>query len=143
LLIAHAADGLDELHGIQVEHVLPLGAVSEALVVAGQAQDVVDVEGGSTEDVALQGDAIAVADDHLQHRLQPHQFQADAGRQAAEAADRGLVVGDVDGVHVVLDQLGLVDDVRRVAAPRRAALGRHGQVTGAQHFPACWVCSDS
>ena len=123
-----------KLGGVQVEDVGAVGVVAEVLVVAGEAEDVVDPEGGGPQDVALQGDAVAVPGHHLQDRLQAHELDADARGQAAHAAHRGLVVGDVDGVHVVLDQVGLVVDHRAVGAPGRTHLRGDGEVARGHHF---------
>ena len=55
----------DELDGVDVEDVLGLGVVAELLVVARKAQHVADAQGVGAEDVALHGEAVAVAADHL------------------------------------------------------------------------------
>jgi len=85
-------------------------------VVAGEAEEIMDPEGGGPQDVALQGDAIPVPGGHLQDGLQTQELDADAADQRAHAAHRGLIVGDVDGVHIVLDHLGLLIDHLTVGA---------------------------
>ena len=99
------------------------------LVVAGEAEEIINPEGGGPQDVALQGDAIPVPGSHLQDGLQPHEFHADDAGQAAQAAHRGLVVGDVDGVNMVLDELPLVLDHLTVGTARRPHFAGDGIVT--------------
>ncbi|VBB44086.1 hypothetical protein TRIP_B330260 [uncultured Desulfatiglans sp.] len=130
--VAHPAHGLDELHRVDVEDVLARRAVPEGLVVARQAEHIEDVEGGGPQDVALEGDPVAVPHDHLQDGLEAHELDVDAGCQAAQPRDRCLVVGDVDGVDMILDHLGLPGDRLGIAPARGAAFGCDGEMPGCQ-----------
>ena len=114
--------------------VLSRGAVAETLVIAGQAENVVDIEGSRAQDIALEGDPVPIPGHHLQHRLQPHQFQADAGGQTAQAGHGGLVVRHVDGVHMIFDQFGLAGDHFGVAAAGGPDLRGDGQLSGSQYL---------
>ncbi len=90
--------------------ILSLGTVSETLVVAGQAEDVVDIKGSRPQDITLKGDSVPVPGDHLQDRFQPHEFQSDAGGQATQTGHGGLVVGYIDGINMVFNHFSLADD---------------------------------
>ena len=50
--------------------VLGVGVVAEALVIAGEADDVPDTQDGRAQDVGLHGEAVAVAAGHLHDRLE-------------------------------------------------------------------------
>ena len=76
-----------------------------------------DVKRRGTQDIALNGDSISVPHHHLQDRFQPHEFEVNTGRQTGEAHHTGLVVRDIDGVHMILDHFGLFRDRRRIASP--------------------------
>ena len=65
-LIAHSFDHADQLHGIDVEHTLGIGVVPEFLVIAGQAQHVVDAVGICAQNIALHGQPVTVAANHLE-----------------------------------------------------------------------------
>jgi hypothetical protein len=54
--------------------VLPLGIVAEALMIAGQTEHIGDVKRSCAQNIALQGNAVAVPGDHLQDRLQAHEL---------------------------------------------------------------------
>ena len=57
--------------GIEVEHRLGVRLVAGAWVVAPQQQQVADAERGGAHQLALQGDAVAVAAGELEDRLDP------------------------------------------------------------------------
>jgi hypothetical protein len=117
------------LHGIQIEDILALGIIAKLLVIAGQTQDVMDVKGCGAQNVALQSNSVSVSGNHLQGRFQAHEFEVDAGCQAAKARDRGLIVGYVDGIYMVLDHFCLFGDSLSIAATRGTALRCDGQMT--------------
>ena len=104
------------------------------LVVAGEAENVIDAEGGGPQDIALEGDAVPVPGHHLETRLQPHELEADAAGQATDPADRRLVVRDVDGIDVILDQVALVLDHGAIGAPGRTDLGSDRKVARGDHL---------
>ena len=133
-IVPHVPDRLQQLHGIKVENILAPGTVSEYLVVTGQAEDVVYIKGSGPENIALQGNSVPVAGDHLQYRLYSHEFQMDTGSQAAEAGNRGLVVRYINRIHIILEQLTLFFDDLGVAASRWAAFGGYSQMTGCQYL---------
>jgi len=102
--------------------------VTEALMVAGETQDVVDIERSCPEDVTLHANAIAIASDHLQHRFQPHLLDANTRRQAAQTDHGRLVVRDIDGVHDRAHDAGFLLDYFPIGAARGAAFRGHGEV---------------
>ena len=98
-----------------------------------------NIKRGGTQNVALQSDPVPVSYDHLQNRLQTHQLEANASRQAAHPRHRCLIVGNVDGIYVILDHFGLFGDHIRVAAARRAAFRCDGQLPACQDlFKFAW-----
>ncbi len=64
-LVAHVPHGLDQLDRVDIVNILALSTITETLVVSGQTQNVVDFKRSRTQNIALQGDAIAIACDHL------------------------------------------------------------------------------
>jgi hypothetical protein len=93
--------GLDRLNQVdRIDVVDPHGTrmVAQALMVAGQAQDVANAERGGPQEIALQGEAIAVAHHHLQHGLRAGLLEQETAGEARHAHDGGLIVGHVDGV---------------------------------------------
>jgi hypothetical protein len=53
----------------------------------------------------------------------------DTRSEAADAADRGLVVGDIDAVDMVLDHVPFLDDTLRIGGTRRPDLAGYRHVT--------------
>ena len=98
-------------HGVQVENGLGTGMVAHLGVVAGQAQDVLDAQGGGAQQVGLQGQTVAVAAGGLVDGGQTGLLHQGAGGQSGGAHDAGLVVGDVhcgDAAEVLLSLLNQV-----------------------------------
>ena len=60
-LVAHAADAAQERGGIEIEHRLCFRLVTGLHTVAREAKDVLHTHGGSTQHIALDGDAVPVA----------------------------------------------------------------------------------
>jgi len=108
--------GLYQLHGIQIKDILALGVIAELLVIPGEAENIMDIEGGSSQDIALQGNSVSIPGDHLENRLQAHQFEPNTGCQTAQTGYRGLIVGNVDGIHIMLDHFRLLGDYLSTAA---------------------------
>ena len=125
---------LEEADGIQVEDRLGLGVVAQRRVVARQAQDVGDPEGGRAEQLALQAEPVAVAADHLQHRRQTGLLELDTGHQAAGAHDGGLDVRHVDADHSPPIELRLGEHVVQVAPLRRGHLARDEELSALDRF---------
>ena len=120
--ITHMPDGLNELHGIKIEYILGLRVITKALVVAGQAEHIVDAKRGGTQDIGLQGDPVSVSHYHLQDRFQTLQLQMDTGRQTAQSGDRGLIVGNIDGIDMIFYYVALGDDMGGITGTRRTTL---------------------
>ena len=107
--------------------------VAEGEVVAGQAEDVLDPVHIGAQHIALDGQAVAVATGHLDDRLQAGILHQDAGADAAEADDTGLIVGDVGRVHLVLEQADLLGNESRVHAHGRSEFCRDGKMALGQN----------
>ena len=107
-LVPHELDRLNQLGGVEVKDVDSLGVIAEMLMVPSEAEDIVNAERSGSKDITLDADAVSVSSYHLQYGLQPHLFDADARGQTTQAHHRSLVVGDVYGIHVVLDEVCLL-----------------------------------
>jgi hypothetical protein len=105
------------LHGINVKDILALGLVSEYLMISGQTEDIIDIKRRSPQDIALYGDPVSVPDNHLQNRFEPHQLEMDAGSEATEPRHGSLIVGYIDGIHIVFNHFGLFSNRFRVTPP--------------------------
>ena len=103
--IAQRLDRVDQLNGIDVVYVLCFRIIAKALMVAGQAEDVVDPQCRRAQDVALNGDPVAVAAYHLPDGIKSHFLENQAGGEGAHPHDGGLIVGDVYGIHHAFEQL--------------------------------------
>ena len=99
-----------------------VGVVAELLMVAGEAEHVIEPEGRCAEEIALQGDPVPVAADHLHDRVEAHLLEKDRGAYARHPDHARLVVRDVDAVHIPLQIGALLPHHLRVRAPGRAAL---------------------
>ena len=115
--VPHAPDGLDELHGINIEDVLPLRIVTKLLMISRETEYIKDIERGGSQNITLQGNSVPVPHHHLKHGFQSHQFEANAGSQTAKSGHRSLIVSDVNGIHMVLDHLGLFGNGLPIASP--------------------------
>ncbi len=107
------------------------GTNPQRLVVAAQAEDGADTQGRGSQGVALQGDAVAVAGRHGQHRV-----AAFAGQEGGTRQGRTVdLVGVVRHHHRVQAgrQRGREPlDGLRAATARRQALGGENQPAGGQ-----------
>lgn len=106
--------------------------VTESRVVAGEAKHLVDPKRRGGEQLALQGEAIAVAADHLQHGGEPGLLELDAADEGGGPHHGRLDIGDVDGMGAAAVVLGLLDHVLEMAALRR----RH--LSGDEKLPAVY-----
>jgi len=107
-------DGLNELHRIKIEYILGLRVITKALVIAGQAEHIVDAKRCGTQYISLQSDPISVSHYHLQDRLQSLQFQVDTGSQTAKSGNCSLIVGNIDGIDMIFYQIALGNDMGRI-----------------------------
>ena len=107
-LIPHELDRLNQLGGVEVKDVDSLGVIAKVLMVPSETEDIMNAERSGSKDITLDADAVSVSGNHLQYGLQPHLLDADASGQTTQAHHRGLVVGDVYGIHVILDEVRLL-----------------------------------
>ena len=113
---------LDEVDGIEVEHALGLLVIAHAGVIAGEAQDARDPQERRRKQVRLQGQAVAVAAGHLEDGVAAPGDDLVADGERAQAHDRALVVGDVEAVDLVLEEIDVVEHRADVGALGRADL---------------------
>ena len=99
-------------------------------MISGKAQQVGNPERGGAEDIALRGNAVAVAADHLHDGIDAFFAQNLAGSHAAHAHDAGLVVGYVAGIDIALQNFGLFAHHFGLGAARRPRLGGYGEFAG-------------
>lgn len=98
-------------------------------MVAGQAQHIIDAEGCRAENIGLQGNPVSVPHHHLEHWFQALQLQMDTGSQTAQPGDRGLIIGEIDGIDMIFNQAALVNDMGRITRTRRTALAGNRHLT--------------
>ena len=111
----HVAGDAQQRDRVEVEHGLGLRLVALADIVAGQAQHVAHAERRHAEQVALHGDAVAVAAGHLADRRQPVHGQHRGRRRARHVAIAAGAVGDVDGIGEILEAARPLDQPRGLA----------------------------
>jgi len=133
--LAHLPHCRDELDRIEVKDPPRFGMVAEALMVAGETENILDAHGRGAEQIALDGDAVTVAAGHLHDRFHPLLQQDPARGNARETDDGGLVVGDVDGVDHPPEAARFFADHRIVTALRRPQLGADDEFPARDFFP--------
>ena len=133
-LVPQRLDHLHEMDGVDVVDAHGGGLIAHARVVARQAKDVAYAEGRRSEQVALQGQAVAVADHHLQHRLDSRLLEQNASGKARHPHHGDLVVGDVHGVAGVLEEFAFLDHDLRRAPPGRSGFGGDGELAAIEGF---------
>ncbi len=105
------ADEVGEAGGVEVEDGFGFGGVAEAGVVAGQGEDVFDAHGAGGEEVAEEGEAVAVAAGHLADGFKPNFLLDDvAGSEAVHVGEALGDVGDVGGDDVADEFVGAFED---------------------------------
>ena len=127
----HRAEQAD---GVEVVNRLGVAVVAHERVVAGERQHVLDAQDRRAQEVALQRQAVPVAADHLEDRLDAALDELGADRQRADAHDGGLDVGHVDGHHLLLHQVRAVHAVGDVGALGRADLAGDREFAGLEGF---------
>ena len=140
VLVAHGAQGPQQLHAVQVEHRLGARVVAELRVITGHDQDVPDAQSRRAEQVGLQRDAVTVPAGHLHDRLEPGVEDGEAAGPAGQAHVGALVVGDVDRVHPVFEASGGFGDLRRAGPAGRADLGGHREAARGQALAQAHGC---
>ncbi len=108
-------------------NVLGLNLIPETLVVPCQTEHVPNAQGRGTENITLHGDAIPVSRDHLHYRIQSHSHQQRTCRDTGHPDDCRLVVRNVDGIYVPLEQVGLLLNDAYVITLWRTQLRRYGK----------------
>ena len=82
-------------------------------MVAGEAQDVADAQGGSAQHLSLQPHAGAVAGSDLQHRFDAVLQGDERAGEGGHARGGGGVISEVDRVNVFLEHQDLLDHFLR------------------------------
>ena len=119
--VANGRCGLHDADGIEIENRLRLRLVARFRIVTGEREHIDDAERCSADQLALQGNAIAVAAGELKDRLQtlfPQQVRGDGG---IEMGPRAGAVGDIHRIGQLLDEEEPPRERRHVGAgdPRR------------------------
>ena len=91
----HARRGADEVNDAEIEDGFGVGVVTGTGGIAGEAEDVLNAENISCEEVGLEGDPVAVSACELADGLDAAVEYDFAEGQGAEPHDRGILVGDV------------------------------------------------
>ncbi len=113
---------------VEIEHALGLLVVAHHRVVAGEAEDVGDAHERRRQQVGLQAQTVAVAAGGLEDGVAAAADDLAGDRERAQAHDRALVVGDVQAVDLVLEQVDVVQHALDIGALRRADLAGDDEV---------------
>ena len=133
MLVAQRARGLQQCHGIEIEHRQRLRVITGLDAIAREAQQVAHAHRGAAEDVALDGDAVAVAAGNLHDRCIADPGEQRAHRQARHVAVGAAAVGRVDGVHVAVKDARAAVDLFRIGGVGWREFARDHELSGAQH----------
>jgi hypothetical protein len=98
-------------------------------VIAGKTEDVPNAEGRGPKNVRLKSNTVAVACDHLEHRVKPFRLEQGTGSQTAKADDAGLVIGNVYTIHIIFEDLSLALYHLGICSLWRAALCSNGKIS--------------
>jgi len=126
--ISHGAYGLYKLDGVNVKDSLCLRLVAEGLVIAGKTEDVL-MPRAEAQERRLKSNTVAVACDHLEHRVKPFRLEQGTGSQTAKADDAGLVIGNVYTIHIIFGGSFPCSLSPRDLLPLRAALCSNGKIS--------------
>ena len=128
-LVAQRPHHTEHLDGVHVKD--PFGArmVAELLVITGQAEQVLQPQGRGAQDIALHPDPVPVAAGHLDNRLHPLGLDDQAGGNTGHPDNGGLTVGDIDRVHMALQQPGLFAHHLGVAVLGRSQLTGYRKIS--------------
>ena len=108
--------------------------VAQLGVVAGEAENVVNAQHGGAQQVGLQRNAVAVAAGQLENGVQCGVLQHLAGGKRAKAHDGGLVVGNVDKMHIGKVLFRFLYHAVNMNSFGRADLGRNHKLTVVKQF---------
>jgi hypothetical protein len=89
-------------------NIFGINLIPEALMIPCQTEQVLNAQGGRTKDIALHGDAVSVPRNHLHYRLQPHPNEEGTCGNAGHPHNGRLIIRDVNGINVSLEQIGLL-----------------------------------
>ena len=115
--LVHLLAALDQVDRIEVEDALGLLVVAHHGMVAGEAEDVGDAQESRRQQVGLQTQAVAVAAGGLEDGVAAPAHDLAGDGQGAQAHDRALVVGDVETVDLVLEQVDVVQHASATLVP--------------------------
>ena len=108
--------------------------VAKRLMVTRQAQDVTDAVDIGTHQVALHGQPVAIPAGHLDNRLKPMLGHINAGRDAAETHNTGLIVGHIGGINHALQKIDLAVDDAGIHVFGWTQFAGDGKVSCSQDF---------
>ena len=140
--VAHVARNPQERNRVEVEHRLGLRVIALTHVVACETQDVAHAERRGAENVALHGDAVAIAAGDLANRRMPVCGQ---NSRRGGARHMAIAAGAVCDVHCVdepgefpgaVEQRGWIGRIRRRNLDRRHECARTGTPVRMRAFRA-------
>ena len=109
-------------------------------VVAGEAQDVVNAQSGSAQQLGLQSDTVTVTAGQLQNGGQTGILQHNASGQAAHTHDGGLVIGNIDSSNAGQVFLGFLNNMGSVDALGGADFSGNDKLTVIKQFGNSHYC---
>ena len=132
--VTHNSGRAQKVQGVKIEDATRLRLIARAHVVARQAEDVAHAQRGRAQQIALNGDPVAVAATHLQDRLITCPRHQRATCHTAHMAVRARPVRRIDGVAYV-PQLGDIGvNILWVGRIRRVQLRGHCEMAGLQEL---------
>ncbi len=134
-LVAHRSQHREQGNAVEVEYRSRLRMIAGLDAVSCQTKNIGDAEGRGAQDVALNGDAVAVAAGYLHDRAMAFALQEQADRQARYVDIGAGRVGRIDAVDVTVETADPLIDIRRVGGVRRRHLrGDHKLTVPQQSF---------
>ena len=134
-LLAQPARRGHQPAAVDVVDRLGLRLVAVLRIVAMQAEDVGNAQGRRPDEIALEGQAVAIAHGELQHRLDAMLGQHDGAGEGRHMRPGPGAVGDIDGIGQALQAAGALQHRGLRGRIGGRGLRRHDEGTAAQQRP--------
>lgn len=117
----------------EVEHWFGTRLIADPNAVASEAQDIADPHGCGSQDIPLNGNAVAVTAGDLQYDAEAgaREKRADAHRRHVAVGTRRI--GSIDRIRDIFQRLGGSEHIARIGRIRRVQLGGHCEPALAEH----------
>jgi hypothetical protein len=122
VLVPQCSTNFQQRHAVQIKYWFSLWMVTRLDAIAGEAQHICHAHGRTTQNIALNGDAVLVTAGNLHDRGVTDAGQQGADRQAGHMAIGAATIGGIDRVDIAVEYTGTPVDVFRIGRIGRVQL---------------------